>query len=227
MTPTPYLRDTGTVYLIDDDDGVRTALGWLLRTRRLLSEPYSSGDAFWAHISGWPADGPTSPCCALLDLRMPGMNGMELFERLRVLPWFAAMPVIFLSGHADLPLAVDAVRRGAFDFCEKPFSGNALINRVEEALVCSRQWLAQRANRRELLDRISTLTEREHDVMRLMAEGLPNKLIADQLAISIRTVEVHRARIQDKLGVKSVVELVHLLHRIETTSASKPSLTAQ
>ena len=83
-----------------------------------------------------------------------------------------------------------------------------LINRVEEALACSRQWQAQRANRRELLARISTLTEREHDVMRLMAEGLPNKLIADQLAISIRTVEVHRARVQDKLGVKSVVDLV-------------------
>lgn len=214
MTPTPNLQVTGTVYLIDDDDGVRNALGWLLRTRHLLSEPFSSCDSFWAHITGWPADGPTGPCCALLDLRMPGMNGMELFERLHVLPWFAGMPVIFLSGHADLPLAVDAVRRGAFDFYEKPCSDNALINRVKEALIRSRQWQEERANRRDLLDRISRLTEREHDVMRLMADGLPNKLIADRLDISIRTVEVHRARVQDKLCVKSVVELVHMLHRI-------------
>ena len=206
------MADLGTVYLIDDDDGVRDALAWLLRTRRLLSEPFASADAFWTHAQRWAPEGPELVCCALLDLRMPGMSGLELFEQLRVQPWFDRLPVIFLSGHADVPVAVDAVRRGAFDFCEKPFSNNALINRVEEALQRSADALAQAHRRREVRERVSALTEREQNVMRLMADGLPNKLIADRLQISIRTVEVHRARVLDKLEAKSAVELVHRLH---------------
>lgn len=199
----------GTVFLIDDDDAVRDSLGWLLRTRRLLSIPYASADAFWAEAQGW-REGPGSPCCALLDLRMPGMSGLALFERLREQPWFAQLPVIFLSGHADVPTAVDAVLRGAFDFCEKPFSDNALVARIERALEQSAEALAQRQRQRDLLLRIAGLTEREQTVMQLVAAGMPNKLVADQLGISVRTVEVHRARIFDKMGVKSVVELVRL-----------------
>ena len=199
----------GTVFLIDDDDAVRDSLGWLLRTRRLLSIPYPSADAFWAEAQGW-REGPGSPCCALLDLRMPGMSGLALFERLREQPWFAQLPVIFLSGHADVPTAVDAVLRGAFDFCEKPFSDNALVARIERALEQSAEALAQRQRQRDLLLRIAGLTEREQTVMQLVAAGMPNKLVADQLGISVRTVEVHRARIFDKMGVKSVVELVRL-----------------
>ncbi|MDD2729782.1 LuxR C-terminal-related transcriptional regulator [Malikia sp.] len=199
----------GTVFLIDDDDAVRDSLGWLLRTRRLLSIPYASADAFWAEAQGW-REGPGSPCCALLDLRMPGMSGLALFERLREQPWFTQLPVIFLSGHADVPTAVDAVLRGAFDFCEKPFSDNALVARIERALEQSAEALAQRQRQRDLLLRIAGLTEREQTVMQLVAAGMPNKLVADQLGISVRTVEVHRARIFDKMGVKSVVELVRL-----------------
>lgn len=205
---------SSTIYLVDDDNGVRDALAWLLRTRRLLSEPYASGDAFWQQVQSWPQDGPADPSCALLDLRMPGMSGLELFDLLREQPWFECLPVIFLSGHADVPVAVDAVRRGAFDFCEKPFSDNALINRVEQALQQSAEALARRQLRRDVLDRIAALTEREQDVMHLMAEGLPNKLIADRLQISTRTVEVHRARVMDKLHAKSAVELVHVLHGV-------------
>ena len=197
----------GTVFLIDDDDAVRDSLGWLLRTRRLLSAPYASADA-----QRW-GDGPASPCCALLDLRMPGMSGLALFELLREQPWFAQMPVIFLSGHADVPTAVDAVLHGAFDFCEKPFSDNALVTRIERALDRSAEALALRQRQRELQQRIAVLTEREQAVMQLIAAGLANKLVADQLQISVRTVEVHRARIFDKMGVKSVVELVRLLQR--------------
>lgn len=203
-----------TIYLIDDDDGARDALAWLLRTRRLLSEPCVSADAFWAQAQHWPQDGPAAPCCALLDLRMPGMSGLELFDLLLQQPWFDCMPVIFLSGHADVPVAVDAVRRGAFDFCEKPFSDNALIQRVEQALQQSSETIARRKLQREVRDRIAGLTEREQEVMRLMAEGLPNKLIADLLQISTRTVEVHRARVMDKLHAKSAVELVHVLHGV-------------
>src|SRR5690606_31735892 len=139
------------------------------------------------------------------------MSGIALFEKLRVLPWQAAMPIIFLSGHADVATAVDAVKRGAFDFCEKPFSDNALVDRVEQALRLSAEQLAQRTVQRELLGRLDSLTERERDVMNLVVAGLPNKLVADQLQISVRTVEVHRSRVFDKMGVKSAVELANRL----------------
>ena len=121
------------------------------------------------------------------------------------------MPVIFLSGHADVATAVEAVKRGAFDFCEKPFSDNALVDRVEQALQHSAQLLAQRRELKKRQRRIDALTEREQAVMRLIADGLPNKLVAEQLQISVRTVEVHRAHVFDKLGVRSAVDLVHLL----------------
>jgi two-component system response regulator DctR len=142
---------------------------------------------------------------------MPGMSGLALFDRLVERELAEAMPVIFLTGHADVPTAVDMVKRGAFDFCEKPFSDNALVDRIEEALRRSQEVLAVRRQQRELQDRLAELTERERDVMRLVAKGLPNKLIADQLAISVRTVEVHRARVFDKMDVKSAVELANLL----------------
>jgi len=201
--------NTGKVYIIDDDASVRDALGWLLRTRRLLSEAYPSADAFWDSLQ--QGGEPESPCCALLDLRMPGLSGLELFERLLPLPWFNAMPVIFLSGHADVPTAVDAVKRGAFDFCEKPFSDNALVDRIEQALAQSGERLAELRERSSLQERLRELTDRERDVMDLVVAGLPNKLIADQLDISVRTVEVHRSRVFDKMHVKSAVELANLL----------------
>ncbi|MDP2017072.1 response regulator transcription factor [Hydrogenophaga sp.] len=198
------------IYLVDDDAGVRDALAWLLRTRRLVSDGYDSAEAFLGDAHVWNNE-PTAPCCVLLDVRMPGMSGLALFERLQALPWQEAMPVIFLSGHADVATAVDAVKRGAFDFCEKPFSDNALVDRVERALDLSAQVLAQRRVQRELQQRLSSLTDRERDVMDLVVAGLPNKLVADQLNISVRTVEVHRSRVFDKMGVKSAVELANAL----------------
>ena len=207
------MATSGTVFLIDDDEAVRDALAWMLRTRRLLSTPYASGDLFWAEAQTWTDGPPATPCCAVLDLRMPGMSGLALFERLLEQSWFALMPVIFLSGHADVPTAVDSVLRGAFDFCEKPSSDNALVGRIERALEKSAEEVAKRQSQRQLQQRIAGLTEREQAVMQLIAAGLPNKLVADQLQISVRTVEVHRARIFDKMGVKSVVELVRLLHQ--------------
>ncbi|BAO84501.1 MAG: LuxR C-terminal-related transcriptional regulator [Betaproteobacteria bacterium] len=199
----------GCVHIVDDDAAVREALGWLLRTRRLLSSAYPSAEAFWDCAQSWAE--PTEAACLLLDLRLPGQSGLALYERLPALVGCAAMPVIFLSGHADVATAVEAVKRGAFDFCEKPFSDNALVDRVEQALRHSGQLLAQRreAQRRQSL--VGSLTERERAVMRLIAAGLPNKLVAEQLHISVRTVEVHRAHVFDKLGVRSAVDLVHLL----------------
>ncbi len=120
----------------------------------------------------------------------------------------------FLTGHADVPTAVDSVKRGAFDFCEKPFSDNALVDRVEQALHLSQTRLTARKEQQRLQSRLLELTDRERDVMHLVVEGLPNKLIADQLDISVRTVEVHRARVFDKMEVKSAVELANLMRSL-------------
>ncbi len=204
------------VHIVDDDASVREGMAWLLRTRRLLSASYESAEHFLAELdarqaSGLPAGSPSAVGCILLDVRMPGMSGLALFEELLARDIAQAWPVIFLTGHADVPTAVESVKRGAFDFCEKPFSDNALVDRVEQALLLSGQRLAERQQRQQLQQRLADLTERERDVMRLVVEGLPNKLIADQLDISVRTVEVHRARVFDKMQVKSAVELANLL----------------
>ena len=198
-----------TVFIVDDDASVREALAWLLRSRHLLGEGYAGAEEFDAMLqAGWV---PTQPCCLLLDVRMPGMSGLALFDKLVERGLVEVMPVIFLSGHADVPTAVTMVKRGAFDFCEKPFSDNALVDRVEQAVQRSQEVLAARREQKLLQARLLELTERERDVMRLVVEGLPNKLIADQLEISVRTVEVHRARVFDKMEVKSAVELANML----------------
>ena len=197
------------VYIVDDDAGVREALAWLLRSRRLLSESFDSAETFDAMLKAQAA--PCRSCCLLLDVRMPGMSGLALFDLLLARGELAGMPVIFLTGHADVPAAVDAVKRGAFDFYEKPFSDNALVDRIEQALAQSGAHLEQLRQRSSLQVRLHDLTERERDVMDLVVAGLPNKLIADQLDISVRTVEVHRARVFDKMQVKSAVELANLL----------------
>ena len=200
------------VYIVDDDAGVREALAWLLRSRRLHSELFDSADAFAQRML--PGRSLDRPCCLLLDVRMPGTSGLALFDRLISTELHALMPVIFLTGHADVPTAVDAVKRGAFDFCEKPFSDNALVDRIEQALgVSARAFEARRSNS-NLQVKLTDLTERERDVMRCVVEGLPNKLIADRLDISVRTVEVHRARVFDKMDVKSAVELANLLRAL-------------
>lgn len=199
------------VHIIDDDASVRDAMAWLLRSRRLLSERHASAAAFERHLG----DGePDVPACLLLDVRMPGQSGLALFERLLQRGVAHLWPVIFLTGHADVPTAVDTVKRGAFDFCEKPFSDNALVDRVEQALALSCARIAQHATQRALRTRIGELTEREQGVMQRVAAGLPNKRIADELGISVRTVEVHRARVFEKMDVKSAVELANLLQMI-------------
>jgi two-component system response regulator DctR len=202
------------VYLVDDEDVVRDALAWLLRSRRLLSEGFGSAEAFWQHLQAQRGGGgawPTSPACLVLDVRMPGTSGLELFERLVDAALLPALPVIFLTGHGDVPTAVAAVKRGAFDFVEKPFSNNALVDRVEQALALSAADIARRREQSQRVRRTAELTERELEVMRLVVEGHPNKRIADELGISVRTVEVHRARVFEKMDVKSAVELANLV----------------
>ncbi len=203
------------VYLVDDEEVVRDALAWLLRSRRLLSEGFASAEAFEAFVQSrlqTPADAwPTSPSCLLLDVRMPGTSGLVLFERLAERALLETLPIIFLTGHGDVPTAVAAVKGGAFDFVEKPFSNNALVDRVEQALDRSAQALRSRRERDSVAKALAELTEREAEVMRLVIEGRANKLIADELSISVRTVEVHRARVFEKMDVKSAVELANKL----------------
>lgn len=206
------------VYIVDDDASVREAMAWLLRSRRVMSESFESAEAFAAMLKEkFPSASTLSPNqagCILLDVRMPGQSGLALFETLLANGLAKAWPVIFLTGHADVPTAVDSVKRGAFDFCEKPFSDNALVDRIEQALALSNERLALQALSAGVASRLAELTERERDVLRLVVEGLPNKLIADQLDISVRTVEVHRSRVFEKMNVKSAVELANLLREV-------------
>jgi two-component system response regulator DctR len=206
------------VFIVDDDASVRDAMAWLLRSRRLMSESFASADALEKMLQE-KFPGPQTPVpiqagCILLDVRMPGQSGLALFETLIDNGLAHTWPVIFLTGHADVPTAVDSVKRGAFDFCEKPFSDNALVDRVEQALALSQERLAVHQQSAGLVSRLDELTERERDVMRLVVAGLPNKLIADQLDISVRTVEVHRSRVFEKMDVKSAVELANLLREV-------------
>jgi two-component system response regulator DctR len=206
------------VYIVDDDAIVRDAMAWLLRSRHVMSETFESAEAFSVMLKDkfhqTTAPNPQQAGCILLDVRMPGQSGLALFETLLTNGLAKAWPVIFLTGHADVPTAVDSVKRGAFDFCEKPFSDNALVDRIEQALALSSQRLASQVMSADVASRFAELTDRERDVLRLVVEGLPNKLIADQLDISVRTVEVHRSRVFEKMSVKSAVELANLLREV-------------
>ncbi|MBU0751134.1 MAG: response regulator [Gammaproteobacteria bacterium] len=193
----------GMVYLVDDDAAIRDALAWLLRTRGIETRAWASAEEFLAAYNGEMCG------CLLLDIRMRAMGGLELYDRLRALD--CRMPTIFLTGHGDVPMAVQALKAGAIDFLEKPFADTALVERIEAALAQekSRRW---RDAEREQLDRqLASLTEREHEVMALILAGKLNKVIADELKIAMRTVEVHRARVFEKMAVKSAVELARLL----------------
>jgi two-component system response regulator DctR len=190
-------------HIVDDDEAIRDALGWLFQSRGVATASWPSAEAFLSDYD----DGMRG--CLVLDVRMAEMSGLELFDRLLALG--CAMPVIFLTGHGDVPLAVAAVKRGAFDFIEKPFNDNDLANRVIEALAIDAAALQARATQASLASRLATLTVREREVMELILGGKLNKVIADQLNIAIRTVEVHRARIFEKMGVRSAVELAGLL----------------
>ncbi|MDI6750713.1 MAG: response regulator [Rhodocyclaceae bacterium] len=194
---------TGMAYLVDDDAALRDAIPWLLRSRGIPCHSWESAEAFLADYSDEMSG------CLILDLRMGGMTGSELHERL--LERGCAMPVIFLTGHGDVPLAVKALKRGAFDFIEKPFNDNELADRVHEALQYEKNRRWQDGMKAAVLERLATLTEREREVMERILAGKLNKVIADELSIAMRTVEVHRAHIFEKMGVRSAVELAQRL----------------
>lgn len=194
---------SGVVFIVDDDEAIRDALAWLFQSRGVTARGYASAEDFLADWS------PDLTGCVLLDIRMEGMTGLELFDRLCEAG--TKLPVIFLTGHGDVPMAVSALKKGARDFVEKPFNDNDLVDKVIEALA----WEAQRreidADAASIGRRLESLTQRERQVMDKVLAGKLNKVIADDLGITMRTVEVHRAHLFEKMGVKTAVELAQLL----------------
>ena len=191
------------LHIVDDEDVIRDALAWLAQSRGLPARGYAGGQAFLDQLGAPDAEGD----CVLLDVRMPDMNGIAVFEQIIGRGMLPRLPVIFLTGHGDVPMAVDSLKRGAFDFFEKPFNDNALMDRVDQALAASRA----AASVAQVQARLATLSAREREVLDLILAGKMNKVVADELGISMRTVEVHRAHIFDKMQVKTAVELAGLL----------------
>jgi FixJ family two-component response regulator len=185
------------VYIVDDDNAVRNALKLLFRTAQLDVEAFSSADAFLEDADL------TRRCCVLLDIRMPGMTGTALHQEL--LSRNIRVPVIFITGHGDIPMAVDAMRKGAFDFIEKPFDDEQLLSQVLAALDSFGAGEPERAEPGAALEEL--LSSRQREVLQRVLDGKPSRQIAEELAISVKTVEFHRARIMQKLGVKTAAEL--------------------
>lgn len=190
-------------HIIDDDEAIRDALQWLFKTRGVHGRCWPSGEAF---LDAWQ---PAWRGCIVLDIRMQGMSGLECFDTL--LARGCELPVIFITGHGDVPMAVAALKKGAFHFIEKPFNDHDLVELVEKALAADRERQRAAASRETVEARIATLTQREREVMEQILAGKYNKVIADELSISMRTVEAHRSRIFDKMAVRSAVELAQLL----------------
>ncbi len=191
------------VHIVDDDEAMRDSLKWLLESRGLEVELYSSGEAF---LRAYNIDF----CgCLVLDVRMPGIGGLELYEGLRARG--STLPVVFITGHGDVPMAVSALKKGAADFIEKPFNDQEMLRLIEACMKQDRAAAARRAENASVAQRLASLTQRENEVLGLIVDGKLNKQIADLLGISIKTVEVHRSRVMEKMGASSVAELVQLV----------------
>ncbi|MBI2313680.1 MAG: response regulator transcription factor [Betaproteobacteria bacterium] len=196
-------KHPGTVFIVDDDDAIRDSLKWLFQSRGYRVETHPSAEAFLGAYRG------DTSGCLVLDVRMPGMSGLELYDILKERG--VGLPVVFLSGHGDIPMAVSSLRKGAMDFIEKPFNDNELVDRVAESLRMDEERRRDEASRHAVAERLAQLTPRELEVMQLILAGKHNKVIADELRISMRTVEVHRSRILQKMGVRSAVELAQVV----------------
>jgi two-component system response regulator DctR len=192
-----------TVFIVDDDEAIRDSLRWMLKSRGVASQSWDSAESFLA------AYGEAMHGCLVLDIRMDGMSGLDLFDRLNELK--CRLPVIFLTGHADVPMAVAALKKGAHDFVEKPFNDNELVDKIDGALAKAAILRDRSVAAQSLSHRLATLSQREREVMDLILAGKANKVIADDLNIAMRTVEVHRAHVLEKMGVRTALELSQLL----------------
>jgi len=200
------------VCIVDDDEAIRESLRMLLFADGLNSCVYESADAFLAD--------PRPPAfdCMLLDIRMPGTDGLELFRILQAR--HIAQPIIFITGHGDIPLAVSAIKQGAFDFLTKPFREGELLEKIRAAIEKYRSALQQLSQLQRLQSRVDSCTPREREVMRLLVKGLPNKSIAENLGISPRTVEIHRAHLMEKMEADSLPALVRMVTLLELDDSS-------
>jgi two-component system response regulator TtrR len=188
------------IYVVDDDEAMRDSMSWLLEGEGYQVASFDSAENFLHSLNA------AMRGCLILDVRMPEMSGLELQERLEQLG--SPLPIIFVTGHGDVPMAVDALQRGACDFIEKPFNNEDLLSRIHRALALEQQQAVRRQRDGAVAQRIAQLTQREREVMQLVVAGKLNKLIADELAISMKTVEAHRARVMEKMGVGTLAELV-------------------
>lgn len=190
------------VFVVDDDQAIRNSLKWLIESVGLRVKTFDSADAFLA------ACYPGLAGCLLLDVRMPGMSGLELQTHLRRQEF--RMPVIIITGHGDVAMAVQAMKDGAVDFIEKPFNDEALLGSIRNALDYDKEWRGANAIKAEVAARLAELTPREHEVMMMVTDGKSNKEIAAALGVSTKTVEAHRARVMEKMRAGSLAELVRM-----------------
>jgi len=191
------------VYVVDDDQAVRDSLRWLIESVDLNVKTFSNGQELLDNLDG------ADISCLVLDVRMPGISGLDLQQRLQRLSCKA--PVIIVTGHADVPMAIQAMKSGAFDFIEKPYSDQLLLERIQCAIEQDDGFKRQQTINDEINQRIDSLTPREHEVMGLVVSGHSNKSIAKELGVSIKTVEVHRGNLMSKMEAKSLSELVRLV----------------
>lgn len=194
---------TPTVFIVDDDEAVRESLGLLLESVDQPSSGYASATEFLEAYDNDMAG------CIVLDIRMPGMNGMELQKKLNDVN--SILPIIFVTGHGDVPMAVEAMQHGAVDFIQKPYREQDLLDKINQALALDQRQRADLKEKQEIIKRIDTLTPREKEVMDMMIEGNANKVIAIDLGISQRTVEIHRSRVMEKMNTHSLAHLVRMV----------------
>lgn len=191
------------VFVVDDDQAVRDSLGLLLRSMGQKARLFDSAQAFLDDYD------PNMAGCIVLDIRMPGMSGMELQQKLKTM--HCTVPIIFVTGHGDVPMAVEAMHHGAFDFIQKPFRDQELLDRINQALTWDQEHRSDEDYRRGVLERFQSLTPREREVMDCVVRGLANKVIAMDLELSQRTVEIHRARVMEKMQARSLADLVRMV----------------
>ncbi len=194
------MKDEATIFVVDDDSGMRESLRWLIESMGLAVETYASAHEFLRSYD------PAKPGCLVLDVRLPGLSGLKLQEELATRNVLA--PIIMISGYPDLQTALRAMKAGAIDFLEKPFSDEVLANRIRQAVDRDRQEREMQSRLADLMSRAALLTRRERDVMREVVAGKSNKVIAVDLGLSQKTVEVHRAKVMHKMRLGSVAELV-------------------